>query len=259
MGLLEVAARRRPEPIVLDNLALGYDRRPAVHLVSGQFEPGSLTAVVGPNGAGKTTLIKGMVGLLQPLDGRIDLGAASRHSIAHLPQISDIDRDFPITCGEFVALGHWHRIGFFKAIDARYQQAVIDALDAVGLSDHSGVSLGKLSAGQLQRVLFARTMVQDCSTILLDEPFAAIDPNTTADLMAIIRRWHREGRTVVAVLHDLELVRAQFPRTLLLARAPVAWADTASALTPANLNRTATPTANGQWPPSHGQNGTRVC
>ena len=75
----------------------------------------------------------------------------------------------------------------------------------------------------VQRVLFARTIVRDASVILLDEPFSAVDSATEADLMAIVHAWHRQGRTVVVVLHDLELIRAEFPATLLLGADPPAW------------------------------------
>ena len=87
----------------------------------------------------------------------------------------------------------------------------------------------------MQRMLFARLLLQDARVIVLDEPFNAIDAKTSADLLALVRRWHSEKRTVLAALHDLQLVKAHFPQTLLLAREPVAWGDTADVLTPDNI------------------------
>lgn len=87
----------------------------------------------------------------------------------------------------------------------------------------------------MQRVLFARVLLQDASLIVLDEPFNAIDTKTTADLLALVKHWHGEGRTVLAALHDLEMVRSYFTDTLVLARGPVAWGPTAEVLTPDNL------------------------
>ena len=87
----------------------------------------------------------------------------------------------------------------------------------------------------MQRLLFARLMLQDAELILLDEPFTAIDSRTIEDLMVIVQRWHTEGRTVLAVLHDLDLVRAKFPKTLLLARDPLGWGSTATVLTESKL------------------------
>jgi zinc/manganese transport system ATP-binding protein len=89
----------------------------------------------------------------------------------------------------------------------------------------------------MQRMLFARVLLQDAGVIVLDEPFNAIDAKTSADLLALVRRWHAEKRTVLAALHDLEMVRANFPDTLLLARTPVAWGATREVLTAENLAR----------------------
>ena len=108
---------------------------------------------------------------------------------------------------------------------------------AVGLTGFERRPISTLSGGQMQRALFARLLLQDASLILLDEPFTAIDAKTTADLLDLVRRWHEEARTVVAVLHDLEVVRRVFPRTLLIAREPVAWGETAEVLKADNLLR----------------------
>jgi zinc/manganese transport system ATP-binding protein len=87
----------------------------------------------------------------------------------------------------------------------------------------------------MQRMLFARVLLQDARLIVLDEPFNAVDAKTSADLLALVRRWHEEARTVLAALHDLDLVRANFPETLLLARGKVAWGATAEVLSADNL------------------------
>jgi ABC-type dipeptide/oligopeptide/nickel transport system ATPase subunit len=110
-----------------------------------------------------------------------------------------------------------------------------DALAAVGLTGFERRAIGTLSGGQMQRALFARLLLQDAPVILLDEPFTAIDAKTTADLLDLVRRWHDERRTVVAVLHDLETVKRIFPETLLIARTPVAWGETGEVLSPENL------------------------
>jgi zinc/manganese transport system ATP-binding protein len=91
--------------------------------------------------------------------------------------------------------------------------------------------------GEFQRALFARLLLQDASVILLDEPFATVDERTAEDLLRVVLHWHQTGRTVIAVLHDLDQVRAHFPTTLLLARACIAWGDTVSVLTEENLAR----------------------
>ncbi|PHK96452.1 ABC transporter [Pseudoroseomonas rhizosphaerae] len=217
--------------ITLTDLTLTHGRRPAVHHISGHFAPGSLTAIVGPNGAGKSTLLRAIAGLHPAREGGL---RAPRHAIALLPQAAALDRAFPISCLDVVMFGHWARAGAFRALRPAEKRAAREALGAVGLEGFEGRPVGSLSTGQFQRVLFARLLVQDAPVILLDEPFNAVDSRTAADLLALVHRWHGEGRTILAVLHDLDLVRQQFPRTLLLAREPVAWGPTAEVLTAAN-------------------------
>jgi zinc/manganese transport system ATP-binding protein len=226
-----------PPAILLSNLTVAYRGHPAVHHLSGEFAPGSLTAVVGPNGAGKTSLLAAIMGRIRPAEGRVSFDGASRDGIAWLPQQAEIDRSFPIRVFDLVALGHWGRLGCFRGIAAPQRDAVGDALEAVGLGGFQRRTIAELSAGQFQRVLFARVLLQDAPVILLDEPFNAIDARTTADLLAVVARWHAEARTVIAVLHDLEQVRLHFDRTLLMARRCVAWGPTAEVLHAENLFR----------------------
>lgn len=223
--------------IRLHNVTVAYDRRPALHHVSGSFAPGSMTAVVGPNGAGKSTLLRAIAGLSPVEQGRVDLGGLARDRIGLLPQATSLDRDFPISCLDVVMLGHCARQGFFCALGAEARDRALAALEAVGLGGFATRRVGTLSAGQFQRVLFARLLVQDAPLILLDEPFNAVDARTAADLMGVLRRWHGEGRTIIAVLHDLDLVAREFPDCLILAREQIAWGDTATALSAANRLR----------------------
>jgi len=226
-----------PPPIRLDRVTLRHARREVVRDLTGSFAPGSLTALVGPNGAGKTTLLRALVGLHPLATGHIDRGHLPASGIALLPQGSQLDRGFPITCRDVVALGQTGRLGPFRAVSAAQRQAAEQALADVGLTDHADRPIGALSAGQFQRVLFARTMLQDAPVLLLDEPFSGVDARTAEDLLAILLCWHAEGRTIVTVLHDIDLVREAFPDTLLLATDLIAWDSTALALTDANRRR----------------------
>jgi len=223
--------------IALDDLTVAYDRRPAVHHLSGRFEAGSLTAIVGPNGAGKSTLIKAIAGTLRPVAGRVDRGALPTRDLGYLPQAAEIDRSFPLSVADTVAMGAWRSIGAFRGLSRRQAEQTHEALCAVGLEGFEGRSVGTLSSGQFQRVLFARLLLQDAKVILLDEPFTAIDARTTADLLDLVRVWHGQGRTVIAVLHDLEQIRQHFPQTLLMAREAIAWCDTPTALSLDNLRK----------------------
>lgn len=217
------------------DLTLGYGSHPAVHHLNGTVRKGSLTAVVGANGSGKSTLMKGIVGALRPMAGAVVKMAGIR--IAYLPQQSELDRSFPARVVDLVSLGLWSRRGLLGRHTAEDRVSVSKALMAVGLEGFESRGLDTLSGGQLQRALFARVLVQDADLILLDEPFNAIDAKTVGDLIALIKRWHGEDRTVMVVAHDLELVRQNFPETLLLARQPVAWGATSATLSAENMLR----------------------
>ena len=231
-----IAEQAMPE-LRFRDLTLGYERHPAVHHLDGTVRNGAMIAVVGPNGAGKSTLFKGIVGMLKPLAGSIERQGVAARDIAYLPQAPDIDRSFPINVYDMVAIGLWRARGLFGGIGGKDRYAIEAAIAAVGLTGFEGRTIGTLSGGQMQRMLFARLLVQDARVIVLDEPFTAVDARTSADLLELVRRWHAERRIVLAALHDIDLVGAAFPETLLLAREPVAWGSTREVLTPENLNR----------------------
>ena len=202
-----------------------------------EIQEGSLTAVVGPNGAGKSTLLKGVSGVLPPLSGRVSFGSVEQANISYLAQQAGVDRSFPISILELVAMGLWHEVGAFGRISRSNKARIAEALAAVGLDGFEKRSIGSMSGGQLQRALFARLLLQDSRLVLLDEPFNAIDTSTTRDLINLVKHWHGEGRTVIAVLHDTDSVHAHFPDTLLLARELVAHGPTEIVLTRENQSR----------------------
>jgi len=226
-----------PPSIHCQNVTLSYRRHPAVHHLTGSFAPGSFTAIVGPNGAGKSTLLKGIVGLIGPDGGKIEISGVKRDEIAYLPQQSALDRSFPMRVLDLAAMGLWRRYGPFRRMGAKAMAEVEAAIEAVGLSGFETRTVGSLSGGQFQRALFARLLLQDARLILLDEPFTALDQRTVEALLDLVCHWHGEGRTVVTVLHDFDIVRERIPQTLLIAREPVAWGPTQDVLTDANIRR----------------------
>jgi zinc/manganese transport system ATP-binding protein len=240
-----------PPLLELCNLTLGYERHPAVHHLSLGLAAGDLVAIVGPNGAGKSTLMKALAGVLRPMQGQIKgLPSAPAqgwlrwrttphpsYRIAYLPQQAEMDRQFPITVIDMVRMGLWHEVGALGRFSPAQHHRCEAALAQVGLTGFAQRTIGTLSGGQFQRALFARLLLQDAQLILLDEPFMGVDTRTTRDLLALIHQWHTQGRTVVAVLHDMEQVQHHFPTTWLLARELVAAGPTASVLTAAHLAR----------------------
>jgi zinc/manganese transport system ATP-binding protein len=221
--------------VMLDNVTLSYNRHPAVHHISGMFAAGSLTAIAGPNGAGKSTLLKAIAGMITPDEGRIAIDGIKREHIAYLPQASQMQRDFPMTVLQMITTGFWHASGGMGTITQEMKQQASQALSTVGLHGFDTRELPNLSAGQFQRALFARMLVQDAPLMLLDEPFTAIDESTTRHLLDIVLGWHAKGHTVICVLHDFEQIRKYFPRCLLIARECIAWDESLKALHPENL------------------------
>ncbi|MDG9969519.1 ABC transporter ATP-binding protein [Achromobacter mucicolens] len=224
-----------PITVELADASFGWHGRPALRSVSGSFAPGVMTAVVGPNGAGKSTLIKGIMGVLRPMTGSVHIQGAGRSALAWLPQAAELDRSFPTTVLDLVAMGAWRRVGGWRGFGGEELGCCMQALETVGLADAADRGVDTLSGGQMQRALFARMLVQDAPVLLLDEPFAAVDSHTAEDLMALLCGLHGQGRTVIAVLHDLDLVRDHFPECLLLSGSVVAWGETAATLSEANL------------------------
>jgi zinc/manganese transport system ATP-binding protein len=216
---------------VLREVTVRYGRRIALEAVSGEFPSGSLTAVVGANGAGKSTLLAAIAGIVPLAGGAVDCAARRWRRLAYLPQLAAIDRDYPLTVSELITLGGWREFGAFRSPGSAMRARAAAAAATVGLAGRMARPIGELSVGELQRALFARLILQDAAVILLDEPFAAVDAQTMSVLLDQVMRWHRdEGRTVIAVLHDLDVVRACFPAALVLARRGIAWGATEAAL-----------------------------
>jgi zinc/manganese transport system ATP-binding protein len=223
--------------VELDHVSAAYTGRHAFTDVTGTFAAGSLTAVVGPNGAGKSSLLKAIAGTLRLQSGTVVCAARHHHDLAYLPQQTELDRSFPIEVRELIALGAWRSFGAYRRPRDEVFERLAQAAAATGLENVLKRPVEELSVGEFQRALFARLLLQDAAVILLDEPFAAVDESTTEDLMGLVRRWRMEGRTVIAVLHDLDQVREDFPISLLLARTCIAWGETASVLETDNLTR----------------------
>lgn len=202
-------------------LCISYRGRAVLRGLSGSFAAGALTAVIGPNGAGKSSLLAALAGTLRGFEGQIERPPAGQ--VAYLPQAPSLDSALPCNVGEIVAMGLWPRLRSLRGLDAAGRECVARALEVAGVAPLARRLLHELSVGERQRVLFARILVQDAALILLDEPFSAIDHATTADLAGVLRRWRGEGRAVVVVLHDLDLVRAQFDDVLLLSQGTGAW------------------------------------
>ena len=224
-----------PISIQLENLSVSYPQNPVISNLSCHFDAPALWGLAGPNGAGKSTLLKTFLGIQKPKEGKITFHGFCPCDVAYLAQQNQLDRRFPLTVGDTIAMGLFREVGVFpKYTDAQREKMRV-ALEQVGLPSFSNTPLQALSGGQFQRVLFARLILQDAPVIFLDEPFTGVDTQTIKDLMELLQLWVKEGRLVIAVLHDLDLVQDYFPQTLLLARHFYKWGQTTDVLTKENM------------------------
>ena len=145
---------------------------------------GEMLAVVGPNGGGKSTLLKSIVGQLKPLSGSVVVGD---DNIAFLPQLNALDLTFPITVQDVVGTGLTREAGMFATWSAGQCGRIEQSLEAVGMEAFRTQPIGALSGGQIQRVLFARVLVQQATLVVLDEPFSALDGATTEEMVGLLR------------------------------------------------------------------------
>lgn len=216
--------------ITLQQAAIGYGNVPLFSPLSGHFATGSLTAVIGVNGAGKSTLLKTLAGL-HPLQGGIFYFNKNQSPmISYLPQKKELDLLFPIRVSDLVAMGTWATSGMFGGLSMRMSRYIAEALECVDMTIMANRLVEELSGGQLQRVLFARLLVQQAPLILLDEPFTGIDNVTTQLLLQVIARLHKQGRTLIIVLHDMSLVTNYFPQILLLSSQYCYWGEASMVL-----------------------------
>jgi len=234
-----------PITIDLQNIAVAYSRNTILSELSCHFTAPSLWAIAGPNGGGKSTLLKTLLGLQKPVKGKITFQGFCPCDVAYLAQQNHLDRRFPLTVGDTIAMGLFREVGIFRRYTTEKREQMQAALDQVGLSSFGKTPLQALSGGQFQRVLFARLILQDAPVIFLDEPFTGVDGRTMEDLMGLLHTWVKEGRLVIAVLHDLDLVQDHFPQALLLARHFYKSGPTAEVLTKENMREAIV--ASRQW------------
>ena len=225
----------KPALLSAAGLALGYGGVPLVRDIAFEVGRGDVLAVVGHNGSGKSTLIKTILGTLPAVAGQLIWPEGKPETIAYLGQQTEFDRRFPIRVRDLAAMGAWSGLGLAGRIDVVCQARIQAALERTGTAEIADMPLYKLSAGQLQRALFARTMVQDASLILLDEPFTAVDQATEAALLSLIDGWAGEGRTLILVLHDLTAVLEHCTSALLVGEGRTRFGAPRETLTPGNL------------------------
>ncbi|MEM9557731.1 MAG: ABC transporter ATP-binding protein [Acidobacteriota bacterium] len=231
------------EPAVeIHDLTVAYHTQPVLWDVDLELPEGELIAIVGPNGAGKSTLLKTILGLIDPITGWVKICGASlrrrRSWIAYVPQRESVDWDFPTSALDVVTMGLYGTLGWFRRPRREHRELALDCLDKVGIRHLATRQISQLSGGQQQRVFLARALAQDARIYFMDEPFAGVDATTERAILELLQELRAEGRTVVAVHHDLQTVAEYFDHVVLLNMRLVAAGPMAATFTEENLQRT---------------------
>ncbi|MGH1412025.1 MAG: zinc ABC transporter ATP-binding protein AztA [Pelagimonas sp.] len=229
-------------PLALRGVTVSYGNEPVVFSVDMTIQPGTMTAIIGPNGAGKSTLLKAALGVVKPLAGRVTAWGrpleSQRARIAYVPQRASIDWDFPTQVRDVVMMGLFRELGLLRRVRAKHHAKVMDCLTRVGMQDFADRQIGQLSGGQQQRVFLARALAQEADLYLLDEPFAGVDAATEAAIISVLKELRDEGKTVIAVHHDLSTVKSYFDRVFLINRRRMGEGSVADAFTQDALHAT---------------------
>lgn len=226
-------------PLAIRGLTVSYGQKPAVFSVDMTVQAGAMTAIIGPNGAGKSTLLKAALGIVKPLAGQVSvLGrplAEMRARIAYVPQRASVDWDFPTRALDVVEMGLYRDVGLLGRITGAHRARALDCLERVGMRAFADRQIGQLSGGQQQRIFLARALAQEADLYLLDEPFAGVDAATEKAIIAVLKNLRAQGRTVVAVHHDLATVPDYFDRVFLINTRAVAEGTVRDAFTDETL------------------------
>lgn len=229
-------------PFAVRGMTVSYGQKPVVFSVDMTVSEGSMTAIIGPNGAGKSTLLKAALGIVKPLSGRVMVFGkplkGQRNRIAYVPQRASVDWDFPTRVIDVVLMGLHRELGLLRRVRQHHVDKARACLDRVGMADFANRQIGQLSGGQQQRVFLARALAQDADLYLLDEPFAGVDAATEKAIIDVLKGLKAEGKTVVAVHHDLSTVSEYFDRVFMINTRRIAEGSVAEAFTAENLDKT---------------------
>jgi manganese/zinc/iron transport system ATP- binding protein len=229
-------------PLSIHAMTVAYHRKPVLWDVDYDAPPNALIAIVGPNGAGKTTLIKACLGLVPRASGQVEFWGQpyrrARSRVGYVPQRETVDWDFPVSALDVVAMGRYRRIGWCRPVTRAHKQAALDCLERVGMRDFSDRQISQLSGGQQQRVFLARALAQEADLYVMDEPFAGVDAATERAVVDVLRALKAQGKTVIAVHHDVQTVPEYFDEVMLLNMRVVAAGPVHDVFTEENLHAT---------------------
>jgi manganese/zinc/iron transport system ATP- binding protein len=241
-GARAPSASRQAPALEVHDLTVAYRTQPVLWDVDLTLPEGHLIAVVGPNGAGKSTLLKAILGIVRPITGWVKVYGEPypqrRSWVGYVPQRESVDWDFPTSAIDVVTMGLYGRVGWFRRPARRHREIAMQSLEKVGIAHLAHRQISQLSGGQQQRVFLARALAQDARLYLMDEPFAGVDATTERAILTLLQELRGQGRTVVAVHHDLQTVAEYFDYVVLLNLRLVAAGPVPTTFHQENLQRT---------------------
>jgi zinc transport system ATP-binding protein len=189
------------------NTSFGYDGHIIVKDLNFSVQTGDFLCIAGENGSGKTTLLRGLLRLLSPMEGAIVFSPAlGQTGIGYLSQEAITKKDFPAGVFEIALSGNLGKMGLRPFYTSAEKRRAEDYLHQLGIADLKGSCFRELSGGQQRRVLLARSLCAAQKLLVLDEPFAGLDPLISAELYNLLKKIHREmGMTIIMVSHDIEV------------------------------------------------------
>jgi ABC-type Mn2+/Zn2+ transport system ATPase subunit len=223
--------------LTLDNLSIGYNGQPVLSGISLSIARGSFTAILGANGSGKSTLLKTLLGLLPPVDGRIDVASTGAPLVfGYVPQAIQFDPMYLLTGFEVALMGTYGRVRPGRFVPPEERAFTRECLRAAGAEEFARKRFAELSGGQKQRVLIARALTTRPDVLVLDEPTAGVDHAATHAVMEFIARVCEERRlTVLLVTHDFAAVRRHAERVIWLHEGRVFHGTAQELLTPEHM------------------------
>lgn len=190
--------------LTVENLSYGYDSQAILSGLSFSVNEGDYLCIVGENGSGKTTLMKTLLGLREPMSGKIIPGdGLKRNEIGYLPQQTIVQKDFPASVREIVLSGFQGQTGLRPFYTRKEKDLAAENMKRMGIESLADVCYRELSGGQQQRVLLARALCATRKILLLDEPVSGLDPKVTAEMYALIQSLNHEGITIIMISHDI--------------------------------------------------------
>ncbi len=229
-------------PVSVHDLTVAYQRKPVLWDIDYDAPEAKLIGIIGPNGAGKSTLIKSILNIVPRISGRVQIYgkpyAEQRLRVGYVPQREAIDWDFPVSALDVVIMGRYGKIGWFRPVTRSHRRIALGALEKVGMADYAHRQISQLSGGQQQRVFLARAIAQEADIYFLDEPLAGVDASTARIIVDLLRELRSQGRTMIAVHHDLQTVPEFFDHVMLLNMRIVASGPVGDVFTPENLEKT---------------------